>query len=70
MTSIMMIKMVKEREVICDYCKKKFTTEHPLKRFCTHMCCHTFHRVIKVKEVFKLNEHDRMIWKEYNEVSK
>jgi len=53
-------------KIICPYCKKPFDTENTRKRFCTHYHRMKYH-ALKLRgkhELFKLDDHELLIWKE------
>lgn len=48
----------------CPYCKKRFSTDFVLKKFCCAECRAKYGRLKIVKEVFRLSDYDQQIRKE------
>ena len=58
----------KEKVFKCQYCKKEVKTLQQNKTYCSARCRIKYHQVIRFSktELFKHDEYDQSIWKEYN----
>ena len=53
---------------VCPYCDKKFVNVWASKKFCSYHCCIRYNALKRVKETFRLNDHDKAVYKKIKEL--